>query len=532
MIKTDFLVIGSGIAGLTFALKTARHFPEAKVIIITKADESESNTKYAQGGMAVALNAITDSFEKHISDTLIAGDGLCDKKVVDFVIKEGPERVKELIGWGANFDKQKSGEYDLGKEGGHTTHRIIHHADSTGLEIEKALLKKIAQTVNIEILSHHFVVDLITDHHLKKIAAANPGKISCYGAYILNPTTNSVEKVISKITLLATGGTGQVYRNTTNPVIATGDGIAMAHRAKAKIKNMEFIQFHPTALYHPGESPSFLISEAVRGFGAILRTQDGLEFMQKYDTRKELASRDIVARAIDYELKKRGDNFVYLDCRHIPKNKFFKHFPNIYNKCKSIGIDITKHMIPVVPAAHYLCGGIEVDAHGNTAIKNLYACGECSYTGLHGANRLASNSLLEALVFAHRCFEDAGKKVKQIHLLTSVPAWNAKGTVHPKEKIILTHNRKELQDTMSNFVGIVRSDERLEKAMERVKIITKETKQLYSKSVLSPQLCELRNMTDIASLIIKQSIKRKKNNGGFYNIDLIKKAGKASRSES
>lgn len=521
MKKTDFLVVGSGIAGLTFALKTAQHFPKAKVIIITKADESESNTKYAQGGMAVTLNLKDDSFSQHIKDTLKAGDGLCDKKVVDFVVKEGPERLKELISWGTRFDKQKKGTFDLGKEGGHTTHRIIHHGDSTGLEIEKSLLKKVSETPNIEILSHHFVIDLITEHHIKKTKEVNSKKTSCYGVYVLNPETNNIEKVVSKITLIATGGTGQVYLNTTNPVIATGDGIAMAYRAKAVIKNMEFIQFHPTALYNPGESPSFLISEAVRGFGAILRTKAGKEFMYKYDARKELASRDIVARAIDYELKKSGDNFMYLDCRHIDKKAFIKHFPTIYNKCKSIGIDISKNMIPVVPAAHYLCGGIKVDSNGNTTIKNLYACGECAYTGLHGANRLASNSLLEAIVFAHRCYLDAAKKIKQLSICKDIPDWNAKGTAFPKEKIIITHNRKELQEAMSNFVGIVRSDERLKIAMERIKILSKETKQLYNKSVLSPQLCELRNLIDTAYLIVKQSIARKKNKGGYYNIDLL-----------
>ncbi len=521
MIKTDFLIVGSGVAGLTFALKAAHQFPKAKVIIITKADESESNTKYAQGGMAVALDTKSDSFKRHIDDTLKAGDGLCDKKVVEFVVKEGPERLSELVNWGAQFDKQKQGNFHLGKEGGHTTNRIIHKGDSTGLEIEEALLKQVSETKNIQVLSHRFVVDLITEHHVEKARKIKSKQKTCYGVYILNSKTNRVDKVVSKITLIATGGTGQVYKNTTNPVVATGDGIAMAFRAKAAIKNMEFIQFHPTALYNPGESPSFLISEAVRGEGAILRTKDGKRFMEKYDVREELASRDILARAIDHELKKSGDNFVYLDCRHIEKKSFIKHFPTIYNKCKSLGIDITKDMIPVVPAAHYLCGGIKVDKNGNTTIHNLYACGECSYTGLHGANRLASNSLLEAIVYAHRCFADSAQKINKIMLRTDIPDWNDQGTAYPKEKITMTHNRKELQETMSNFVGIVRSDERLRKAMERVKIIAKETQQLYNKSVLSPQLCELRNMIDIAYLIVNHSIKRKKNKGVFYNIDLI-----------
>lgn len=522
--KTDVLVIGSGIAGLTFALKTAQARPKCKITIITKADKSESNTKYAQGGIAIAWDKKEDSFEQHISDTIRAGDGLCDEKVVKFVIEEGPTRLHELINWGAKFDKEKKGEYDLGKEGGHTAHRIIHRGDFTGLEIEKTLLKQVYATSNIQVLSHHFAIDIITEHHLK--TSKRSKQISCYGAYVLNLKSHDIEKVQSKITLMASGGIGQVYLNTTNPTIATGDGIAMAYRAKARIKNMEFIQFHPTALYSPGESPSFLISEAVRGLGALLRTQAGELFMHNYDKRRELASRDIVARAIDQELKKSGDAFVYLDCRSISKPKFIKHFPKIYKKCKSIGIDISKHMIPVVPAAHYLCGGIEVDYAGRTTIQNLYACGECACTGLHGANRLASNSLLEALVFAHRCYLDVVHHISSIELQQDIPDWNAKGTSYPKEKIMLTHNKRELQEIMNNFVGIVRSKERLKQAKERLKILSKETKAFYDKSILSPALCELRNMIDVATLIVDQSAKRKTNRGGYYNIDLLTKKRK------
>ena len=508
MMQTDFLVIGSGIAGLTFALKPAQKLPESKITIITKADEGESNTKYAQGGIAVALDNILDSYQKHIDDTLICGDGLCNPAIVELVVKEGPERLKEFIEWGANFDLNDFGQYDLGREGGHSVNRILHHKDVTGLEMERTLLQQIHAAENITVLQHHFAIDLITDHH-------RPGKASkwrsynqCYGVYALNRETGKIEKIISKVTLLATGGAGQVYRNTTNPIIATGDGVAMAHRAKSLITNMEFIQFHPTALYNPGESPSFLISEAVRGFGAKLKTKDGQPFMQKYDPREELASRDIVARSIDTELKTRGDEFVYIDCRHLDKEKFIAHFPNINNKCLSLGIDITKDMIPVVPATHYMCGGIDVDEWGRSSIKNLYACGECSNTGLHGANRLASNSLLEALVFGHRCFVDATEQVNESDFVTDIPEWNAAGTQQPKEMVLITYNRKMVQDMMSDLVGIVRSNQRLQLAMKRLDVIYQETQSLYARNVLSPQLCELRNIVAVAYLIIRQSMQR------------------------
>ena len=520
MIQTDFLVIGSGIAGLTFALKTAQKLPDSKITIITKADESESNTKYAQGGIAVALDKVFDSYQKHIDDTLRCGDGLCNPAIVELVVKEGPERLKEFIEWGANFDRNKSGSYDLGREGGHSVNRILHHKDITGLEMERTLLHQIHAQNNISVLQHHFAIDLLTDHH-------RPGKTSkwrsynqCYGVYSLNRATGKIEKIISRVTLLATGGAGQVYRNTTNPIIATGDGVAMAHRAKALITNMEFIQFHPTALYNPGESPSFLISEAVRGFGAKLKTKDGQPFMHKYDKREELASRDIVARSIDSELKTRGDEFVYIDCRHLDKEKFVAHFPNINSKCVSLGIDVSKNMTPVVPAAHYMCGGIDVDEFGRSSIKNLYACGECSNTGLHGANRLASNSLLEALVFGHRCFADATEQVNEVDFVTDIPEWSAEGTQQPKEMVLITYNRKEVQNLMSDLVAIVRSNERLQLAFRRLDIIYQETQHLYHHTVLSPQLCELRNLIAVAYLIIKQSMQRKENKGAFFNADL------------
>ena len=414
MRNVDFLVVGSGIAGLSFALKAAQY---GKVLIVTKASEDESNTKYAQGGVAVVVDKEEDSFDKHIEDTLIAGDGLCDKAIVELVVKEGPARIDEIIKYGTSFDKNKQGVFDLAKEGGHSESRVLHYKDITGLEIERSLLQHIHNNPNIEILTHYFAVELITQHHIGVFVDKNSDDIECYGIYALNTATNKVEKFLSKVTLMASGGAGHIYSNTTNPIIATGDGIAMAYRAKAKVRNMEFIQFHPTALYNPGEYPSFLISEAVRGFGGILKTRNEQEFMHLYDERGSLAPRDIVARAIDAEMKKSGDDFVYLDIRHRSKADILSHFPNIYAKCLSIGIDMTRDLIPVTPAAHYMCGGIMVDQNGKSSIHRLYACGECASTGLHGANRLASNSLLEAPVFAHRIFEDAIKVFKNFNKL-------------------------------------------------------------------------------------------------------------------
>jgi L-aspartate oxidase len=522
MPQTDVLIIGSGIAGLSFAIKTARRFPDQSITVITKADDSESNTKYAQGGIAVVLDEITDSFDKHIEDTLRAGDGLCDREVVELVVKEGPDRLLEIIQWGVEFDQDESGNLALAKEGGHTAKRIIHYKDITGWQIEQALLREVSTLTNITVLSHHFSIDLITEHHFKnRISQPQPG-ITCYGAYVMDQYTCKIEKYISKVTLLATGGSGQVYRTTTNPLIATGDGVAMAYRAMARVRDMEFVQFHPTAFYSKDDNPSFLITEAIRGHGAYLRAKDGERFMFRYDDRGELASRDIVAQAIDNELITRGDECVYLDCTHLPKEDFISHFPNIYEKCLSKGIDITREMIPVVPAAHYQCGGIDVDTFGRTSIANLYACGECSRTGLHGANRLASNSLLEAIVFAHRCFVDVEKKLHTIAVSHNIPDWNAEGTTVPREQILITHNRKELRDLMSDYVAIVRSDERLQRALKRIDVLYHETEKLYDEAVLSPQLCELRNLITIAYVITRQSLERKENRGGFYNVDLTR----------
>jgi L-aspartate oxidase len=525
--QTDFLVIGSGIAGLTYAYKMAEAFPEKQVTVITKTRSDETNTKYAQGGIAGVWDAANDSYEKHIEDTLIAGDGLCNRDVVEIVVKEGPQRIRELIDWGAQFDKEADGDYKLGREGGHSEYRILHHKDVTGKEMERALLEAIAQKNNITIISHCFVVDIITQHHLGHLVTKATPDVECYGVYALNLHTNQIETILAGITLLATGGNGQVYRSTTNPAIATGDGVAMVYRAKGRIENMEFIQFHPTALYEPGvRGQSFLITEAVRGDGGILRNHTGEAFMERYDERKDLAPRDIVARAIDNEMKISGTEHMYLDCRHMDIEKFKSHFPNIYGKCMSIGVDVTKHMIPIAPAAHYSCGGIKTNEWGRTSINNLYAAGECASTGLHGANRLASNSLLEAMVFAHRAYRQIVDEMSDALPATpaGVPDWNASGTSAPKEMILITQSLKELKLLMSDYVGIVRNNERLQRASRRIDLLWEETEALYQKTVLSPQLCELRNMITVAYLIIKCAGFRHESRGLHYNTDYPEKS--------
>lgn len=517
MIETHYLVIGSGIAGLTFSVKIAEKFPDRKVVIVTKASEDESNTKYAQGGVAVVLNKEKDSFKKHIKDTLIAGDGLCDEEVVKMVVEEGPDRLEELLIWGANFDVNATGEFDLGKEGGHSEYRVVHHKDITGYEIEHALLKRVHQLKNISILPHHFAIDLVTNHHIKEIKSDN---ISCFGAYIFNQKTGDIFTIKANATLLASGGIGCVYGHTTNPVIATGDGVAMAYRAKAAIKDMEFVQFHPTALYEAKGESSFLISEAVRGFGAYLRNKTGHRFMLDYDERAELASRDIVSQSIDNELKKSGDSHVYLDCTHLDMSAFKHHFPNIYNKCLEHHINIETDWIPVVPASHYLCGGIVVDKNGETTIANLFACGECTRTGLHGANRLASNSLLEALVYAHNIYKfHSAHHYKAANVI--IPDWNDEGTTIAKEHILIQHNLKQLQALMRDYVGIVRSNKRLKRAINHLDLIYNEVEDLYKESKITTSLCELRNMINVAHLIIKQSLERTENKGGYFNIDNV-----------
>lgn len=518
-LHTDFLVIGSGIAGLSFALKAAEN---GEVMLITKSNEDESNTKYAQGGIAAVWHE-GDSFEKHVQDTLNAGAGLCDEKVVRMVVSEGTRRVKELIELGTRFDRNEQGQYDLAREGGHSEHRILHHKDVTGLEIERALLKKVHQHPKIKVFDHFYAIDLITQHHLGELVKSTTPSITCYGAYMLNTRNGKVETVLAKITVMATGGIGQVYATTTNPAIATGDGIAMVYRAKGQVKDMEFVQFHPTSLYHPGERPSFLITEALRGFGAILKTTDGREFMHRYDRRGSLAPRDIVSRAIDNELKSRGEDFVYLDCRHLDRKGFIDHFPNIYTKCMGLGIDPFLKMIPVVPAQHYVCGGIQVDDVSRSSIVNLYAVGECACTGLHGANRLASNSLLEAVVYAHRASEDAIGKIDKVKFQSGIPPWNAEGTEHAEEMVLITQSRREVQQIMSNYVGIVRSPLRLKRAFDRLEILFRENEMLYDKTTITQELSELRNLICIGYLIIKHALDRRESVGLHYLIDYEKK---------
>ena len=520
MKKTDILVIGAGIGGLTTAIKIAEKRKDLSIMVLTKTVEGESNTRYAQGGVAAVWNEDTDTFQKHVEDTLDAGDGLCNVNAVNIVTSEGPDRVRELIDWGTRFDKNDANKYDLGKEGGHSENRILHYKDLTGWEIQRALLAKAHAMPNLEIHEHYFAVDFITQHHLGYNITRLTEGIECYGIYVLNKETKAMETILARMTVVATGGAGQIYRNTTNPVIATGDGMAMMYRAKGHLGNMEFVQFHPTALYNPaGENPSFLVSEAVRGFGGILKFRNGEEFMHKYDPRKSLAPRDIVARAIDNEMKIQGEECMFLDCRHLDIEAFKAHFPTIRDKCISIGIDPAKDMIPVVPACHYMCGGITADELGRTSIQNLYACGECTSTGLHGANRLASNSLLEALVFAERIHLDVVKNIDDAEFKESIPEWNANGTTDPKEMVLITQSLKELKEIMSSYVGIVRSNVRGKRALDRLHLLFEESEGLYNSTILSPQLCELRNLITIAYLVSKAASMRRESRGLHYTTD-------------
>ncbi len=522
--EVDFLVVGSGIAGLSFALKVAQY---GKVCILSKSSASEGSTRYAQGGIAAVMYD-TDSFDKHIADTLIAGDGICDREVVEMTIREAPERIRELVQYGVNFDMDKGGgRFDLHREGGHSEFRILHHKDNTGEEIERGLLEAIRNHPNIELKEHQFAIDIITQHHLGQRVTKHTPDIECYGVYALDTETNRIDTYLAKVTLLATGGMGNVYSTTTTPIISTGDGVAMVHRARGVLKDLEFMQFHPTSLYNPAEKPAFLITEAMRGAGAILKDRDGNEFMQKYDKRLSLAPRDIVARAIDNEMKLSGKDYLYLDARGIGKKHLIEGFPTIYAKCLSIGIDITRDMIPIRPAAHYQCGGIKVDRNGESSIHHLYAAGECSCTGLHGGNRLASNSLLEAVVYAHNAALSAIEQVKDetLQFKNEVPDWNAEGMVLNEEMVLITQTKKELQEIMTNYVGIVRSDLRLRRAFDRLNLIFRETEELYNRSVLTEPLSELRNLIACAYLIIKQAMARRQNVGLHYSIDLIRENG-------
>ncbi len=518
--QVPFLVIGSGVAGLFTALKIAQHH---KVTLITKSSIERSNTNYAQGGIA-AVTYLPDTFEKHVEDTMICGAGLCNEESVRYVVENAPKGIRDLENYGVRFDKKGDQTYDLAKEGGHSEYRILHHNDLTGGEIARGLIEAVRKHSNITVLEHHFAIDLITQHHLGKMVRRYHSDITCYGAYVLDINTSSIITFLAQKTILATGGAGHVYHATTNPLVATGDGVAMVYRAKGVVEDMAYIQFHPTSLYNPGERPSFLITEAMRGFGGILRTLDGKEFMHKYDPRKSLAPRDIVARAIDNEMKVHGVDHIYLDVTHKNKEDIIAHFPNIYEKCLRLGIDITRDYIPVVPVAHFMCGGVKVDKYGQSSIHNLYAVGEVSCTGLHGANRLASNSLIEAVVYATATAKHAIDTFDRVGSLpTNIPEWNDDGTSQAEEMVLITQSYKEVQQLMSYYVGIVRSNLRLERAFHRLHILYQETEQLYRRSTVTLPLCELRNIIQVGYLIIKEAKALRESRGLHYSIDCPKR---------
>jgi L-aspartate oxidase len=531
-LETDFFIIGSGIAGLSFALKVADF---GNVILVTKKEAIDSNTNRAQGGIASVFGG-QDSFDLHIQDTLVAGDGLCHQDVVEMVVKDGPDRIRELLELGVQFnikenkknDGESGPEFDLGREGGHSQNRIIHAHDMTGKEVERALLRRVKNNKNISLLEDHIAIDLITfSTRLKSEQITTEHNHYCCGAYVLDRETNQVKTILSKITLLATGGAGKVYIYTSNPDIATGDGIAMAYRAGASVANLEFVQFHPTCLFQP-EAKNFLISEVVRGEGGVLVTASGQRFMEKYDPQKDLACRDIVARAIDTELKKSGDDSVFLDISHKKPDFIKKRFPNLYKKSLEYGFDMTAEPLPVVPAAHYMCGGVVTDKAGRTDINRLYAIGETACTGLHGANRLASNSLLEALVYADKCAKAAVEEIKSSKELyiPNAKAWDDVGTTDSDELVTVSQNWDEIRQFMWNYVGIVRSDKRLSRAKSRIDLIGNEIKEYYWNFKVTPDLIELRNIAMVSELIIKCALSRKESRGLHYNIQYPEKDDK------
>ncbi|MGA0273439.1 MAG: L-aspartate oxidase [Flavobacteriaceae bacterium] len=515
----DVLVIGTGISGLTYAIHLGEKNPKLSVLLISKSDLNESNTRYAQGGIAVVSNFNNDSFEKHIADTLKAGAGSCNPEVVKFVIEEGHDRVQELMKWGAQFDKTKE-KLDLAQEAGHSEKRIVHHQDQTGQHIQEALIAKIKTFPNIQLLERHTLVDLITDHHAKE-------KFNrCYGAYVISQEEEKIITITSKITVLSTGGAGSLYAHSTNPSIATGDGLGAAYRAKVMMEGLPFVQFHPTALHPKVNGNTFLITEAVRGAGAKLLNSKGERFMLNHDPRAELAPRDIVARGIQAEIEKQEESYVWLDGAEIELKQWKTHFPTIFTTCEKLGIHLPENPIPVVPAAHYFCGGIKVDSNSESKLKGLYAIGECSATGLHGANRLASNSLLESLVFAQRAashtLESLNENLPDQAFYNTIPEWKGDAYSNSTEIKDLKNYRSELQQIMTQYVGIFKTTKGLEIAETRIDRLYRILTKIYNSNKLTNGLCELRNMVSIAYLITKQSQERTQNQGVFYNHDYVK----------
>ncbi|HEX9050712.1 MAG TPA: L-aspartate oxidase [Anaeromyxobacter sp.] len=508
----DFLVLGAGAAGLSFALQAADH---GSVLVLAKRQRSEGSTQYAQGGVASVLGA-DDQLDLHVQDTLVAGAGLCNREAVEVTVREGPERIRWLLSLGVEFDKSDPSSLHLTREGGHSRRRVAHAKDATGREVERALLAACAAK-GIRIVEDQIAVDLVTS---SKVGIGGPNRV--LGAYVLDRASGEITPLSARTTVLATGGSGKVYLYTSNPDVATGDGVAMAYRAGAAVANMEFVQFHPTCLYHP-HAKSFLISEALRGEGGILRNAAGEAFMARYDPRKELAPRDIVARSIDAEVKRRGDDSAFLDMTHLPKAFLLEHFPNIYATCKEFGIDMAVQPIPVVPAAHYQCGGVQTDLMGRTSLPRLFAIGEASCTGLHGANRLASNSLLEALVFGRRAAIAATDELSSASGPTpALPPWNPGAALAPEEGVVVTHNWDEVRRLMWNYVGIVRTMKRLERARTRLRMLRDEIREYYWQYRLTPDLVELRNLADVAMIIVECARQRKESRGLHYILDYPK----------